>query len=155
MAKYSGQTCLKQVIAEYGASPGQITREMLSLPETLNGENILKKFKQNLFLIFCAEIFRYFPVEEASTNYVKQLPFAIALSMGLEMLCSGEIELEDLFDHDADLGLPTGVKILDNAQSVGIKFKNLLTQSSIYRSQKHWIAASLRSSQRRRARDRR
>ena len=96
------------------------------------------------FLIFCAEIFRYFPVEEASTNYVKQLPFAIALSMGLEMLCSGEIELEDLFDHDADLGLPTGVKILDNAQSVGIKFKNLLTQYQQYLEDLYPIVGSFK-----------
>ncbi len=129
---YSGTDLLKRVIAKYGSNPGQITCKMLKLPETTKGHDLLKKLQQNLFLIFCAEIFRYFPIEEANVNKVKEIPFAIALSMGLELLYIGEIELADLFDADATLGLPTGTQILDNPASINAKLRALIQKYQNY-----------------------
>lgn len=123
---FSGTDLLKKVIAAYGSKPGKITCKMLKLPENAKGRDLLKKLQQNLFLIFCAEIFRYFPIEEITVNKVKEIPFAVALSMGLELLYTGEIELADLFDADASLGLPTGSKILDNPAAINAKLRNII-----------------------------
>lgn len=120
------------MIAKFGANPNKITGKMLKLPENAEGQKILKKLKQNLFLIFCAEIFRYFPVEDATTCAVKKIPFSVALSMGLEMLCSGEVELEELFDHDAPLGLPTGVGIIGKERAIAEKLTNLIERYQVY-----------------------
>jgi len=129
---YSGKDHLKQVISRFGANPSQITGQMLKLPDNMKGHELLTKLKQNLFLIFCAEIFRYFPVEESTTHSVKKIPFSVALSMGLEMLYLGEIELEELFDHDAELGLPTGTKILDNPDDISKKLLQLIKRYQSY-----------------------
>lgn len=130
--QYSGEHRLKDVIAKHGANPNKITCKMLNLPESAQGQKILKKFKQNLFLIFCAEIFRYFPFEDSGARAVKKIPFSVALSMGLEMLCSGEVELEELFDHDAELGLPTGLDVLKNERAISAKFYSLIERYQTY-----------------------
>ncbi len=132
ISAYSGEDRLKDVIAKYGANPNRITCKMLNLPNNAQGQKLLKKFKNDLFLIFCAEIFRYFPVEESVTRDVKKVPFSVALSMGLEMLCSGEVELDELFDHDASLGLPTGIGILNNDKAIFAKFENLIQRYQRY-----------------------
>ncbi len=132
VTQYSGDERLKEVIAKYGANPNQFTCKMLNIPENTAGKKILQKLKQNLFLIFCAEIFRYFPIEEPSIRAVKKIPFSVALSMGLEMLCSGEVELEELFEHDADLGLPTGIGILDNEKAISGKLHSLIMRYQTY-----------------------
>lgn len=132
ITQYSGEDRLKDVIAKFGANPNKITGKMLKLPENAEGQKILKKLKQNLFLIFCAEIFRYFPVEDTAARAVKKIPFSVALSMGLEMLCSGEVELEELFDHDAVLGLPTGIDVLKNEKAILAKFYNLIERYQSY-----------------------
>ncbi|MGE3320398.1 MAG: hypothetical protein AB7I18_13980 [Candidatus Berkiella sp.] len=132
VTQYSGEDRLKDVIAKFGANPNKITCKMLKLPENAQGQKLLKKLKQNLFLIFCAEIFRYFPIEDTTTGAVKKIPFSVALSMGLEMLCSGEVELEELFDHDAPLGLPTGVGIISKERVIKDKLTNLIERYQVY-----------------------
>tara|TARA_R110002110_G_scaffold415857_1_gene658509 strand:- start:11822 stop:13357 length:1536 start_codon:yes stop_codon:yes gene_type:complete len=124
---YAGEDKLIQVMCSYGSKPYAITGKMLDLPETMAGQKILAKFQQSLFLIFCAEIFRYFPIEGLDVcAQAKKIPFALALGLGLELLEDGHITLEDMFDKDAQYGLPTGSKILDSSAAISQKTEALL-----------------------------
>jgi hypothetical protein len=135
---YSSKENFINVLKDYGFQPYNITLELLMLPDNVKGKQLLEKIKKSCYLIYCAEIFRYLPVDiEGSSNKLKQLPFALALGISLELLEKEAIELKQVFEKDAPLGLPTGTLILHSKNYSGIKQKweNLLTKK-----QKHLIS---------------
>ena len=129
LSAYADCEELALVMSQYGSRPYLITKEMLNLPDNEKGTKLLTKFQQNLFLIFCAEIFRYFPIEGFKDSPdSKKMPYAIALGLGLELLVEGHITLQDLFDKDARYGLPTGTSIMDNSKAIAKKAERVLTR---------------------------
>ncbi|MBI2792079.1 MAG: hypothetical protein HYX61_08975 [Gammaproteobacteria bacterium] len=135
---YCGKDIFNSILAKYGHQPEKITLTMLHLPNNKVGNKLLEKLKQHLFLIFCAEILRYFPLEGwdcQNMSAVKKLPFAMALAIGIELLDAGEIALEDLFEKDATLGPPTGEGILKNSNTIYKKFAALLDKQQEYQAE--------------------
>jgi hypothetical protein len=135
---YCGKDIFNSILAKYGHQPDKISIAMLHLPNNKLGNKLLEKLKQHLFLIFCAEILRYFPLEGwdcQDMSAVKKLPFAMALAIGIELLDAGEIELEDLFEKDAKLGPPTGEGILKSPQAIYKKFAALLDKQQEYQAE--------------------
>jgi hypothetical protein len=128
---YSTEYKFNTVIAQFGHNPEKITLAMLNLPNNKTGTELLAKLRQHLFLIFCAEILRYFPMEgidDAALPPVKKTPFAMALAIGIELLETGELELTDLFEKDADYGPATGTAILKKYNPIHEKINNLLNK---------------------------
>lgn|GEM_PF-2989027 len=124
---YSGLYNFLLVLENYGYKPFEINLNHLNLPSTKVGRDLLAKFQKDLFLIYCAEIFRYFPIEGMEhCRETKKIPFAIALGIGLELLQEESIDITDLFEKDAALGLPTGTGILDSTKAVKNKLRDLM-----------------------------
>jgi hypothetical protein len=118
-----GQDRLVEIMLVFGRNPAKITFDYCALNDTVKNQILYRGFIRALTLVFQAEIWRYQPI--GTQEPVRNISFAMALAEGVELLEDGVVELEDLFDADAEIGLPTGQKILQSFDQVKRKQKSL------------------------------
>lgn len=136
-----GKDKLINIMLQFGTNPSLVTPEFCELDDFVKKDQTLfRGLIRALTLVFQAEIWRYQPINlnqnKISDDAVRNISFAMGLAEGLELLEEDKVELEDLFDADAAIGLPTGQKILNSFDQIRDKQKNLqgLVQQSLIES---------------------
>lgn len=102
----------EQRLAEYMLryfSTGQaISLHDLGLRDIQKNQKEIERINKILFLIGDAEIWRYLnPEMDDKTYTTADLPVAHALYRGLKLVQDGHLTMADLFDNNADYGVPT------------------------------------------------
>lgn len=124
-----GKNKFIEIMLQFGKNPALVTLEFCEFVNTQYNQALYRGLLRALTLVFQAEIWRYLPIDlneqGLSDESVRNLSFAIGLAEGLELLELDLIELEDLFDTDAALGLPTGQKILQSYGKIREKQEKL------------------------------
>lgn len=117
-----GKNKFIEIMLQFGPKPSGVTLEFCGLRNTEKDKALYRGLIRALTLVFQAEIWRYQPVElninTESDEAVRNISFAMGLAESLELLEEDKIELEELFEADAALGLPTGQKILTSYNRV-------------------------------------
>jgi len=107
--------------------------EDLQMKSTDKNKLLINKLNRILFLTSCAEIWRYMYTSKADENLSKDVPhitriaFANAHARVLKLLSEGKLTMYQVFNEDADFGLPTGSRITakENLPKIINKFISL------------------------------
>lgn len=131
-----GKDKLMQIMFEFSKKPAAITLKFCGLRENEKDRTLLRGLTRALTLVFQAEIWRYLPLDLVGTQErsepVRHISFAMGLAEGIELLEEDRVKLSDLFDADAELGLPSGQNILHSFNQIKAKqskLQNLVRQN--------------------------
>jgi hypothetical protein len=131
-----GKDKLMQIMFEFSKNPAAITLAFCGLSQNEKNRTLLRGLTRALTFVFQAEIWRYLPLDlvgaQERCEPVRNISFAMGLAEGIELLEVDRVELADLFDADAELGLPSGQQILhsfDHIRAKKQKLQNLVRQN--------------------------
>lgn len=108
--EYMDETNLAEYMLRFSKTGKEISTEDLGLKNTNKNKNLVAKINKVFFLTSCAEIWRYRYTSRISSR-VTEIAFANAHARVLQLLIMGKLTMQDVFDENADFGLPTGTEI--------------------------------------------
>ncbi|GAB4223493.1 MAG: hypothetical protein Tsb005_18740 [Gammaproteobacteria bacterium] len=128
--EYVGEAQLAELMIKFSSSGEVLCLADLDLKDTQKNQKFIDKLNKFLLLTSCAEIWRYMHTSvnqdglrgKSDIIKIEQIAFANAHARVLQLLVEGELSMKQVFDEDADFGLPTGSKITKNVPKIIQKF---------------------------------
>lgn len=115
---------LVKLMIEFSRDGKAIDVTDFDLKDTKKNKGFVDRLNRLIFLTSFAEIWRYMYTTKSMVDKknVEKIAFANAHARVLQLIQDGELSMQDVFDEDADFGLPTGKQITKNTPKVIEKF---------------------------------